>query len=414
MFEGPICSSSAFEYKDFVTTHHFSYLIRTLPAMALIVLALVAAGCDENSMPTGINGLPGKDTLGLVIYDTRDTSINITTSSYYRPVTASSSIFLPIGKADGYETRVLMRFLDLPTGFNYGGTIISAKLILHAIPYSIGDKNATLAFNVKEMSRPWSSYSVTADSMSFLNPGSICGSFSGVVADSDEVQIPIDTTVIRKWLGFIANSDAFGINGVLLEPSGAGNVIRTFQSYEFYKPPSIQLIMQNDGDTPDTSTIYPYDDTFIARGPSIPGTAFAVQGGMAYRARLKADLSAVPPGSIINYVSLYLFKDTANCETHFRGIDTVRVYEAYDAVKDTMAGTSYAVLSTIDSTGRIVVQGAALIQAVQGWVNNPSTNYGLILQKYGESSDIDRIVMRGADADASRRPRFVITYTRRQ
>ncbi len=371
-------------------------------------------GCDENTLPTGIDGLPDKDKVDLVLYDTRDTAILMTTSSYYRPVTASSSQILSIGASGSYDSRAVIRWVDLPVGYADGGTIVSARIMLRSLPYTIGDKGAPLSMVVREMTLPWSSYTLTADSIAGLHADPTPrGSFTGVVGDSETVYIPLDTVLVRKWFHIIGQQDALSITGVVIEPAGTG-VVRSFSSMEYTHTPQLELIMY-DGDSFDTTYVTAYDDTFLARGPVLPPTSFAIQGGMAYRARLSADVSLIPPGSIINNVRLYLCKDTAGSVTYYRGNDSVRIYEAYDMVKDTMTTPAEALLSTTDYTlGRFVIQGAALIRAVQHWVDNPAANHGLILQKYGESSDIDRIALRGAEAPMETRPRFVITYTKRQ
>jgi len=139
---------------------------------------------------------------------------------------------------------------------------------------------------------------------------------------------------------------------------------------------------------------------------------------------LSWDLSQIPAGSEI--VSATIQVNVTN--TSSQAYELYAVQRAWDESSATWnqasAGSSWGTAGaqnasdrgttvlgsiTASSTGlHQIVLNAAGIAAVQGWVNNPSSNFGFIVQDYANSSGVD--ISTSETATVSQRPRLTVAY----
>jgi hypothetical protein len=387
--------------------------LRKLSIVAPVLICLILSACQKDPSPNGVNLLPGGDLINVRVFDSQRDSTPVTTSSYTHLLTPAATTILSLGASDGYQSSILIRWLVLPDSVANGGTILSAKLTLHPLQYHIGDPAIPLSFDVREIMKPWSSFSFTRDSLSQLQQNApVVGSFRKTVDDTSAIDISLDTTMVRKWFNNISSQQNYNIYGVLLDPTGAPNCLRAFQASAGTNPPKLTVLYQK-GSTVDTIIASGLENTYIASGPSVAGTSLSIHGGIAYRGKVRFDLSAIPVGSIINNVQIFFTRDSLKSKTYYHGYDTLVLYQCMDSVANTPSYT-YTYTYTDHSTGKIVGQGYNLIRAVQQWVNNPAQNMGLLIIKGGELSDLDLLSLRGTDEGVALRPRFVVTYTLRK
>jgi hypothetical protein len=169
-------------------------------------------------------------------------------------------------------------------------------------------------------------------------------------------------------------------------------------------------------------------DTKIAskNATSNYGTAqtFDVDGDPDVAALLRWDISAIPTGSVI--VSAAIDLNITGGTKH--NYEVLALQQAWDEISATWqrattgvnwgtagatggADRSSTVLGTLGavSTGtqRITLNSAG-IAAIQEWINDPSSNFGIILQDYTATDGVD---FRSSEtSNASQRPKLVINY----
>lgn len=378
--------------------------------IGLLALACMP-GCRHEASPTGIDLLPDSDLAGIEVYDSRGANSDARVSTFILPSVGNTSTFLPLGKTSDYTSRILLRWTGWPVDLASGGRIVSATVTLHASPFSFGQASGPLSFNAHAVRKQWSMYTFTSDSLAALTTDPVpAGQYNGPVGDS--IQFQLDSTLIRSWANGESGGQVTGVWGLLLEPTGATNTVYTFDASESSrKPATIRVVVARDGLADTTLVPLQIEDTFIASGPAPAVTELAVHGGLSWRGTVAFDLSAIPPGCIVNAASLRLTIDPSRTRKNIRGIDSVRVYELSDSATRSV-GSEYTI-STPDSGQRIIAKGLAMTRIVQRWVNHPERNRGFVLVKVEEAGDLDLLAFYGPGAAAELRPRLTVTFTRK-
>ena len=373
-----------------------------------VILALSLAACQNDPDPTGIGLIPDGDVIGAERFDTALDDAQIRNSSFLEPISAAGASSLLIGDAQGYSAKSLVRWYEIADTVGNGGRIVSASMRLFSLPGHIGDSSAALAFTVREIRGFWSSFTVTSESLDTLDFATeTSGTATAVVGGADSVDIMLDSALVRKWLVLMSEGRFTENYGVLLEATGG---LRAFGSEDGGRAPQLTVIMENNGvlDTLQGRTI---EDTYVATGPDLsPGPDISVHSGLAQRGSLFIDVSGIPGASIVNYATLYLHIDRMRSTANFSGADSVLIYQNYDSTENALEGS--ALLTRVDENDPdlLIAEGVTLTRAVQTWVNGKG-NHGLLLSAWAENSELERLTFFGAEADSTRRPRLVVTYT---
>lgn len=383
----------------------FSFVI------AVSLLFLIA--CQNDPDPTGIGLVPDGDLINALRFDSQRDSADSRDGTYFFDNHHASSTALAIGTADGYTSSALLRWLyfSVDSGQAYGGQIISARLRLRSLPYHIGDPNSPIRLELRKIRSFWNVFTIKADSVDELRSDELVGSFDGTIGQTDSIVIDLDTAMIRTWMRNSIEGRYADNHGVMLDIAQQG-VLRSFQSNVLGNdsPPLLTVIIQTANGL-DTVLGEGMDNTYLIAGPKREEEGrIVLQGGISVRGKLQFDLSRIPSASVINHATLYLTKDPALSTRYFRGADSVLVYESVDSSTNLLS--SSGMITRLDNAmpGVLIAEGAPLTRAVQNWVNGKG-NYGLVLIPMYEVSDIDRMALYGAAAEADKRPRLVVTYT---
>jgi hypothetical protein len=191
-------------------------------------------------------------------------------------------------------------------------------------------------------------------------------------------------------------------------------------------PPPTQIAFQ-DG-------LFPYvsyagtSDTKIAAGKPTTNygssTSIDIDGSPDIAALLRWDVSAIPVGSIITSVAIDVYVSNSS-KQNFEVYALQKAWDEFSATWQRFAasgawatpgvtgsadrGTTVLGALGPGSTGIQRIQlNAAGISAVQQWIDNPSLNFGIILQDYAAADGVD--IATSEASTASRRPKLVITY----
>ncbi len=382
--------------------------VRIVTVFAALLLFLTA--CQNDPDPTGIGLVPDSDLIGALQFDSQRDSSALRSAVYPFVIKHGSSTSLSVGEADGYSARALLRWSYFPESIGRGGRIVSASVRLRSQPFHIGDITSSYRLEARKITSFWNSFTFsTAEWDSFTFESTPAGAFEGSFGEADSIDFALDSTLVRTW--FVAVIDTNVKNyGILLEAPAGG--IRSFHSVDAGAglAPELTIIMEMNG-VLDTVRGESSDDTYIATGPlREDAQRIVLQSGTSVRGQLFFDLSAIPPASIINYATLYLTMDPALGTAHYRGADSVLVYESVDSTANILS--SSGVVTRLDDSmpGVLTAEGLPIIRAVQNWVNRKG-NYGFVLVAMNENTDLDRFALYGADAAADKRPRLVVTYT---
>ncbi|MBR9978078.1 MAG: hypothetical protein KFH87_08325 [Bacteroidetes bacterium] len=385
--------------------------VRIFTAIAAMLLLLTA--CRNDPDPTGIDLIPDSDLIGAARFDSQSDSASMRTSQYAHVAPHGSSTLLSIGEADAYNARALLRWLLIPGDtVAYGGRIISAFIRLHTVPYHVGDISAVMRIEAREIMSFWNSFTITTDSLPGLERSTVpVGVYEQDLPESGSIDIPLDSVLIRTWLVNSIEGRYTENRGVLLEAPGSA-AIRAFHSLDATagERPALIVVMETSGGI-DTIRGESADDTWLVTRPEEQASGrIILHSGVSVRGRLFFDVSAIPAASIVNHAELRLTKDTELSTRYYRAADSVLVYENLDSTQQTPSSSGLITRTDSEQPAVLITEGAALTRAVQNWVNR-KWNHGLILLPMNENTDLDRLAIFGADSDAEKRPRLIVTYT---
>ncbi len=181
---------------------------------------------------------------------------------------------------------------------------------------------------------------------------------------------------------------------------------------------------------PVTVTLAATADTYISDGKKTSNygaaSSLIADGNPDFGALLKWDLSSIPAGSTLQSATL-------SVNVTGTSADTYEIYELKRSWTELQAtwnkattGTNWhsagaqgsldrysTVLGTVTATVsgiRNVVLNAAGLAVVQGWVNNPATNFGFILQDYANTTKDDLVFSSKESTVAANRPQLQVLY----
>ena len=181
---------------------------------------------------------------------------------------------------------------------------------------------------------------------------------------------------------------------------------------------------------PLTATLTATADTYIDGGNTTTNygasTSLIVDGKPDDGALLKWDLSSIPAGSTLQSATLSINVTGTSADTYeiyelkrswtelqatWKKANSSTNWQSAGAQGSLDRGSTVLGTVTASATGiRNVVLNAAGLAVVQGWVNNPATNFGFILQDYANSTDDDLVFSSREATVAANRPQLQVVY----
>jgi hypothetical protein len=392
-----------------------------LPALFLLFLTLSLANinCADEPTSLGLKFLPSGETTGVRIYDSYIDTLPITTYSVKYRVNTYYSGNLIVGKSGNYTSKALIKFSGFPTDKS-GATVNSAVMRLryrnYYFPNTHTDSLAQVSFDVYRILQDKNFSTITMDSVSSSTFGTVSkGTYTGSpTADSQEVYINLNTSMVKDWLEYAANQNYPTPNyGIALTPNASSGALKGFYSFVASSDlvPQITVIYTLGGST-DTLVNNQCETMFIADGDYTPPAGeFFLQAGISYDHVIKFDLSKtnIPSTATINDAQVFLYQDPGNSiftpQTIY-GINTAFVTDS--------AGTkNEGFPRDYQTTGVQNVYTLRLIAPFQRWLNG-ETNHGMFIVPSAQSVNLDRIAFYNEHAsDPNKRPRVIIKYTPR-
>ncbi len=181
---------------------------------------------------------------------------------------------------------------------------------------------------------------------------------------------------------------------------------------------------------PVTATLTAVADTYIDGGSTTTnyGTSasLSVSGKPDDAALLKWDLSSIPAGSTLQSAKLSLNVTGTSTNTYeiyelkrswsesqatWKKANSATNWQTAGAVGALDRGTTVLGTVTASATGILnVALNAAGLAVVQGWVNNPASNFGFVLQDYANTNKDDLVFSSKEATVAANRPQLSLVY----
>jgi hypothetical protein len=392
-----------------------------LSVFIVTALSIYTIGCADDPSSLGLNFIPPGETTGVRIFDSYIDTMQITSSNVKYYVNTSSSANLMVGKNGSYDSKALIKFSGISSDYD-SATVNSATLTLkyknYYFPAAQSDSLGQISFDIYKVLQNISYSTVTLDSVTSSSFGTTSqGNYTGTpTADSQEVSISLNTSMVKDWLEYAADTNYSGKNyGITMTPNNASNVIKAFYSGILGEDvrPKLQIIVTKNNDT-DTLTTTNSETVSLVDASITPNNeTFSLQAGVSYVQIMKFDMSKIPSTATINDAQLYLTLDTVGSK--FTRLTTYKIGSLF--VSDT-AGyktTGFSFDGSSTGTGQYMTRLVASFQVspFQRWLLG-ETNYGILIFASNQTKNLDLFSFYGPTAsDPNKRPRVVIKYTPR-
>jgi len=386
-------------------------------------LAIYTIGCADDPSSLGLNFIPPGETTGVRIFDSFIDTLPITSENRIYYVNTSGSTNLMVGKISAYESKGLLKFTNLIDTFD-NSTVVSATLKMsyknYYFPSTIADSLAQISFDVNKIEQSLDFSTITYDSVNSSTFGTTSqGNYTGIpTADSQEVTISLNTTMVNDWLKVAADTSYSVKNyGIVLTPNNSSAAIKGFYAaatgVDDKDKPELEIIVTKNGVTDTFSTISNGTISLSKTDFAPSSETFNLQAGVSYVQVMKFDLSRMPQTATINDVQIFFSVDSLN--SVISGQTTKAIYSQY--INDS-AGLKTDI-TTFEGTPS--GSGQYMMRMVRAGVSSPfqrwllgQTNYGLMLFAGGQALNLDRYVLyKETASDPAKRPRVIIKYTPR-
>ncbi|HTR81358.1 MAG TPA: DNRLRE domain-containing protein [Bacteroidota bacterium] len=403
-----------------------------LVTVAVFVPALMLMGCSKAPTPVGINLFPNNEKFAA--HDTTLGAIGDTTIHVSSVNGGGGSVL--VGNQSSVDCKGLLRFyVTIPESLT-SVQIDSAELSL-TVSYSwdASVPATPSAFDVKEVTTPWSAVSVTVDSLNGL--GLVQTNSSPFVLTSQDTLVPgkiltaqIDTSLIRRWITISADTadtltPRFFSLAIVTDPAYSNVGVWGFSEFGSSTPPNLVIIYEKDG-IKDSVYINVGESTFLATGPSLSSSSdLQVQGGISVRSKVFFDKSAlmkaisdsiVSTKAIINNATMMLTLDPASSLLGAGSEDSLVAYLAGSPVSpeypDSIQAGDFAYGYRQDTSQTNNVYVFNVTTMAQQWINSPSNNFGVSLRALNDNGSVDKLSFFSVK-DSTKAPKISITFTKR-
>ncbi len=391
--------------------------------LAIVSLSVYTIGCADDPSSLGLNFIPPGETTGVRIFDSYIDTMPITSNNYKYYVNTSGSSNLMVGKNGNYESKALVQFGDLGDTHD-SATVISAKMYLsyknYYFPQTTSDSLGQIAFDVYKVQQYLNYSTITYDSVSGTAFGNVSqGTYTGIpTADSQEVEITLNTSMVKDWLEYAADTSYSVKNyGIVLSPNNASTSIKAFYSglstiSETVRP-RLEVIFTKNSVT-DTISTTSSATISLSNTSFTPSTeTFNLQAGVSFVQQMHFDMSHIPSTATINDVQLYLTLDSANC--NFSKDASYKILAQFINDSSGLKTDLFVFSGTPSGSGQYMMRlvSASSPSPFARWLSG-TANYGILLFAGNQTIDLDRYVFyKETASDPLKRPRVIIKYTPR-
>jgi len=317
----------------------------------------------------------------------------------------------------------LIKFLGISG--DYDSAVVNTAMLKlkyrnYYFPVSVSDSLGQISFNIYKIEQNLNLTTITLDSVNSASFGNISqGSYTGSpTADSQEVNINLNPSLVRDWLEYAADTSYAVKNyGIVLSPNPSSNVIKAFYASSVANGnevrPELYIIVTKNGKTDTLS--YRNSITLSLADASIvnPPERFTLFGGVSYVQVLSFDISRLPRDATINDVQLFITLDSSNSIFSYQtsyNITAKYISDSAGLVTDQFA---FSGSNTGDSRYMIRLISGIQISPFQRWLLGQN-NYGILLQAANQTINLDLFSFYDINSsDFNKRPRVIIKYTPR-
>ena len=392
----------------------------------IAALSFITNGCADDPTSLGLKFLPPGDTTGIKIFDSRTDTMPITFRSLRRYINTSSnnsrSSNLITGQSNNnYSSKALIKFTSLDN--NHDSAVVNSAVLTltyrnYYFPLSTTDSLAPVAFDVYTVNQNINYDQFTVDSLQTGTFGTTSqGNYSGIpTADTQAVNINLNTSMVKDWLEYAANSSYPVVNnGMVLSPNASSMALKGFYSSSTNNAnvrPTLTIISTKLGRTDTLIVRDGVSLSLVTGAPQVLSESFPVMAGICYTEILKFDPRKIPSNATINDVQVYFTLDSINSKFTSQTVKTI--VPAY--LTDTTGFAAEGLPNFYN--GNPVASGSNLyafriIYPFQRWLNG-QTNYGLSLTAYNQNVNLDLFYFYNSSAsDVTKRPYVIVKYTPR-
>ncbi|MCX6641562.1 MAG: DNRLRE domain-containing protein [bacterium] len=351
---------------------------------------------------------------------------------YQSQATTGSSPFIYLGFAQGYEAQGLVKFLPtntFPDSFSVDSLIVSFYLDSVMVA---GASPLQISVIPLSQEQTWNEIGVIWDSTESWQLGDPIASLQAPTETGDSVEFPLSSpdSLLRAWISAMSSDSIDYNNGFYLRVEKNGdNLIRlgSGESVTSTLRPKLemQLTAYDSTDSGYVATeqivsLYAIYDTFVARDQSILDPSRLYIGNAAtYRSNLYFNLDGLfpPYGTSIQRAEVILHADTTSSANlgAIAGAFTLAMADTSWLINPATASIKFG---SVPIVGALNSDAATLTinmtSLVYGWISNPGTNFGFLVQSSSEFYDISRTVFYGIEAADSLKPKMRIVYLENQ
>lgn len=397
------------------------YFLFLFSILSIAVLSFLTSSCADDPSSLGLKFIPPGETTGVKIFDSFVDTMLITSTSKLKRTNTSSSGNMMVGINGSYNSKALLKFNNITPDYD-SSVVNSATLTLkyrnYYYPPTHSDSLGQTGFDIYKVQQKLDLTTITLDSLNSSSIGNVSqGNYTGfLTADSQEVSISLNTSMVKDWLEYAADTNWPNKNyGIALSPGGASNVIKAFYAAttNIGLKPNLRVIVTKNSRT-DTINLSDAQSLSLVDGaPSAGSESFNTQSGIGYAQVLKFDLSHIPHTATINDAQIFLTIDSAH--SLFSSQTLFNLEAGY--ISDTSNGivTNGTIYESTVNGNQYVIRAMRYLSAspFQMWLDGQANN-GILIYNKSYNSNLDLFGFFNVNAsDPAKRPRVIIKYTPR-
>ncbi|MFO7447170.1 MAG: DNRLRE domain-containing protein [Ignavibacteriaceae bacterium] len=390
--------------------------IKRIFLLSVPVILSVFISCSESPTDIGAS-LLNEDFIGVTQINSLTDSISQSSSSVKQVVPLGISERIFIGKSHNVEAYSLINFWVyisdslLLEDFRQDRINIISSTVQLANTYEIGDTNASLSFNVHNITSGWTSVGFTTDSLPLLQYNAANIGSNIAITDSFST-FQLDNSTVLSWIKDSEDSVINNDNGIFIAPVSESRIVgfqANSSSTDTITQPQMHVIYERAGDV-DTIKFYAYEDVSVIEGeiPDGNNETIYVQAGLTSNAKLWFDLSGIPANSVINFAELTLTLDTIQTVVGNSFTNSLNVYMILDSANIDSITSGFTMSrdgGTFKGNITTIIQAMYTLQ----------TNNGMLIRAGNRADGLELFAIKSSTAaDSALRPYLKITYTNKK